>query len=35
MQAYIDYLGGKLIDQDYDAEALDASLALLPKVAAE
>ena len=35
MQAYIDYFGGKLIDQDYDAAALDASLAQLPKVAAE
>ena len=35
MQAYTDYFAGKLIDQDYDAAALDASLALLPKVAAE
>jgi len=35
MQAYIDYFGGKLVDQDYDAAALEASLAQLPKVAAE
>ena len=35
MQAYTDYLGGKLVDQDYDAKALDASLAQLPQVAAE
>ena len=27
MQAYIDYFAGKLIDQDYDAAALEASLA--------
>jgi tryptophan synthase beta chain len=35
MQAYLDYFSGKLLDLDYDAAALDASLALLPKVAAE
>jgi len=35
MQAYTDYLGGKLVDQDYDPQALEASLAHLPKVAAE
>ena len=27
MQAYIDYFAGKLVDQDYDAAALEASLA--------
>jgi tryptophan synthase beta chain len=35
MQAYTDFLSGKLVDQDYDAKALQASLAQLPKVAAE
>ncbi len=35
MQAYMDYFAGKLLDQDYDHAALDASLAQLPKVAAE
>ena len=30
MQAYIDYFAGKLVDQDYDAAALEASLAQLP-----
>ena len=35
MQAYTDYFAGKLVDQDYDAAMLEASLALLPKVAAE
>jgi tryptophan synthase beta chain len=35
MQAYSDYFAGKLVDQDYDPKALEASLAHLPKVAAE
>ena len=35
MQAYLDYFSGKLLDQDYDAAALEASLAQLPAVAAE
>ncbi len=35
MQAYTDYLGGKLEDRDYDPAALEAALAELPKVAAE
>ncbi|MGD1015370.1 MAG: TrpB-like pyridoxal phosphate-dependent enzyme [Roseiarcus sp.] len=35
MQAYTDYFAGKLVDQDYDHAALDASLKQLPKVAAE
>jgi tryptophan synthase beta chain len=35
MQAYADYFAGKLVDQDYDAAMLEASLANLPKVAAE
>jgi tryptophan synthase beta chain len=35
MQAYSDYFAGKLEDQDYDPKALEASLAHLPKVAAE
>ena len=35
MQAYTDYFAGKLEDQDYDPRALEASLAQLPKVAAE
>jgi tryptophan synthase beta chain len=35
MQAYTDYLAGKLEDRDYDPAALDAALAELPKVAAE
>jgi tryptophan synthase beta chain len=34
MQAYTDYLGGKLEDRDYDAVALDDALRALPKVAA-
>ncbi len=35
MQAYTDYLSGKLEDRDYDADALDSALAQLPAVAAE
>ncbi len=35
MQAYTDYFAGKLKDEDYDPAALEASLAHLPKVAAE
>ncbi len=35
MQAYTDYLAGKLEDRDYDAAALSASLEQLPPVAAE
>ena len=35
MQAYMDYFAGKLVDQDYDEAMLAASLAELPKVAAE
>ena len=35
MQAYADYFSGRLKDQDYDPEALEESLAHLPKVAAE
>ena len=35
MQAYTDYLAGKLVDDDYDEAALNAALALLPKIAAE
>ena len=35
MQAYMDYFAGKLVDMDYDPKALEASLAHLPKVAAE
>jgi tryptophan synthase beta chain len=35
MQAYTDYLSGKLEDRDYDADALATSLAQLPPVAAE
>ena len=35
MQAYTDYFAGKLVDQDYDPKELEASLAHLPKVAAE
>ena len=35
MQAYTDYLAGKLVDQDYDPAALTAALAQLPQVAAE
>ena len=35
MQAYTDYFAGKLVDEDYDPKALEASLAHLPKVAAE
>jgi tryptophan synthase beta chain len=33
MQAYTDYLAGKLVDQDYDPVALQASLAQLPTAA--
>ena len=35
MGAYDDYFAGKLEDRDYDEEALKASLAALPQVAAE
>jgi tryptophan synthase beta chain len=35
MQAYMDYFSGKLVDQEYDEAMLAASLAQLPKVAAE
>jgi tryptophan synthase beta chain len=35
MQAYMDYLSGKLEDRDYDEKALNASLDQLPKIAAE
>ena len=35
MQAYADYFARKLVDQDYDEAMLEASLANLPKVAAE
>ncbi len=35
MQAYTDYLGGKLKDEDYDHGALDAAMSELPEVAAE
>ena len=35
MQAYIDYLAGKLEDRAYDEAALTSALAGLPKVAAE
>jgi tryptophan synthase beta chain len=35
MQAYMDYAGGKLEDKSYDEAALAASLADLPKIAAE
>ncbi|RBP09755.1 tryptophan synthase beta chain [Roseiarcus fermentans] len=35
MQAYTDYFAGKLRDQDYDPKELEASLAHLPKLAAE
>jgi tryptophan synthase beta chain len=35
MQAYIDYLGGKLEDSAYDESALQAAMADLPKVAAK
>ena len=34
MQAYSDYLSGKLEDRDYDSAALDAALRALPSVAA-
>lgn len=34
MQAYADYLGGKLVDQNYDETKLGASLAALPSVPA-
>jgi tryptophan synthase beta chain len=33
MQAYTDYFAGALVDQDYDAAALEAALAQLPMVA--
>ena len=35
MQAYMDYMAGKLEDRMYDQSALDASLAQLPAIAAE
>jgi tryptophan synthase beta chain len=35
MQAYTDFLSGKLVDQDYDQAALETSLAHLPRLAAE
>jgi tryptophan synthase beta chain len=35
MQAYIDYMAGKLEDRMYDQAALDRALAALPNVAAE
>jgi tryptophan synthase beta chain len=35
MQAYIDYLGGRLEDSAYDETALQAAMADLPKIAAE
>jgi len=35
MQAYMDYAAGKLEDKSYDEQALQASLADLPKIAAE
>lgn len=35
MQAYSDYLAGKLVDQDYDESAVAAAMADLPQVAAE
>lgn len=35
MQAYMDYASGKLEDKSYDEAALQASLAELPKIAAE
>jgi tryptophan synthase beta chain len=35
MQAYTEYLGGRLEDRDYDEAALAASLQALPRVAAE
>jgi tryptophan synthase beta chain len=35
MQAYTDYLAGKLEDKSYDQAALDAALAGLPAIAAE
>ena len=35
MQAYTDYFSGQLKDMDYDPKELEASLAHLPKVAAE
>ena len=34
MQAYIDYLGGKLVDQEYDESELAMALSGLPSVAA-
>jgi tryptophan synthase beta chain len=35
MQAYMDYLSGKLEDKSYDQAALDKALAGLPAIAAE
>lgn len=35
MQAYTDFLDGKLKDEDYDHAALDAAMSELPEVAAE
>jgi hypothetical protein len=35
MQAYTDYLAGKLEDRGYDQAELDAALAGLPAIAAE
>lgn len=35
MQAYIDYFGGKLVDQDYNHEELAMALAGLPSVSAQ
>jgi len=35
MQAYTDYLAGKLDDRDYDESALAAALRELPQVAAQ
>lgn len=35
MQAYTDYLAGRLDDRDYDAAALETSLRSLPQVAAQ
>jgi hypothetical protein len=35
MQAYMDFMAGKLEDRMYDQSALDASLAQLPAIAAE
>ena len=35
MQAYMDYMSGKLEDKSYDQAALEAALAGLPQIAAE